>query len=314
MHRQHVAAAPAPVRDIRCRLYAALEWASRCARCWCSSRSRYLNRVYMSGAEHGLPGMLLRGLLAAICMLPPTILMGASLPAIVRWIEGTRGRRDVVGISIRREHGGRGARLPVGGILSAARVQHGDGDLVAAVAINIAVGIDQLCWLQAACRNIPPRPAPLTDERRSRREIATCRGRCTSSIALSGATALGAEVVWTRLLSMLLLAHGLRVLHHSGRVPVRPRDRQRGGSWLLRRSAAAIRAGLVPDSADRRHRLDGLRDRETASLLDRRHPGDHRRVAHVLAGPEALSSGDSPGHAVLGRELSARLRGGRTAG
>src|SRR5450631_1405266 len=41
----------------------------------------YLNQVYIAGAEHGLPGMLLRGTLAAVCMLPPTILMGASLPA-----------------------------------------------------------------------------------------------------------------------------------------------------------------------------------------------------------------------------------------
>ncbi len=33
--------------------------------------------------------MLTRGFLCAICLLPPTILMGASLPAIVRWIETT---------------------------------------------------------------------------------------------------------------------------------------------------------------------------------------------------------------------------------
>ncbi len=48
-----------------------------------------INRVYFAGAESGLPGMLLRGLVAAICMLPPTILMGASLPAIVRWLEAS---------------------------------------------------------------------------------------------------------------------------------------------------------------------------------------------------------------------------------
>ena len=36
-----------------------------------------------------MPGMLLRGLIAAFCLLPPTILMGASLPAIVGWIEST---------------------------------------------------------------------------------------------------------------------------------------------------------------------------------------------------------------------------------
>src|SRR5450631_148840 len=48
-----------------------------------------INRVYFAGAESGLPGMLLRGVVAAVCMLPPTILMGASLPAIVRWLEAS---------------------------------------------------------------------------------------------------------------------------------------------------------------------------------------------------------------------------------
>src|SRR5579871_3425388 len=42
----------------------------------------FLDRVYVAGAEHGLPGMLLRGALAGICLLPPTILMGASFPKI----------------------------------------------------------------------------------------------------------------------------------------------------------------------------------------------------------------------------------------
>jgi spermidine synthase len=48
-----------------------------------------VTRVYIIGAEHGMTGMLLRGAVAAVCMLPSTILMGASLPAIVRGIEST---------------------------------------------------------------------------------------------------------------------------------------------------------------------------------------------------------------------------------
>src|SRR5262249_1501434 len=48
-----------------------------------------IQRGYFPGAEHWLPSMLLGGALAAICLLPPTVLMGASLPAIVRWIEAT---------------------------------------------------------------------------------------------------------------------------------------------------------------------------------------------------------------------------------
>ena len=48
-----------------------------------------VNLIYVAGAEHGLPGMLLRGFISAVCLLPPTILMGASLPAIVRWLKST---------------------------------------------------------------------------------------------------------------------------------------------------------------------------------------------------------------------------------
>src|SRR5579871_6431570 len=52
----------------------------------------FLDRVYIAGAEHGLPGMLLRATLAGICLLPPTILMGASFPVVVRWAERTGSR------------------------------------------------------------------------------------------------------------------------------------------------------------------------------------------------------------------------------
>ena len=34
--------------------------------------------------------MLVRGAVAAICLLPPTVLMGASLPAIARWTEAKK--------------------------------------------------------------------------------------------------------------------------------------------------------------------------------------------------------------------------------
>ena len=34
-------------------------------------------------------GMLLRGRARAICLLPPTVLMGATLPAVARWVETT---------------------------------------------------------------------------------------------------------------------------------------------------------------------------------------------------------------------------------
>src|SRR5947207_1240836 len=38
---------------------------------------------------HGQTGILLRGLVSSVCFLPPTFLMGATLPAIARWVETT---------------------------------------------------------------------------------------------------------------------------------------------------------------------------------------------------------------------------------
>ncbi len=48
-----------------------------------------LARLYAPLAGHGLPGILLRGALGAVCLLPPTLLMGATLPAMARWVEAT---------------------------------------------------------------------------------------------------------------------------------------------------------------------------------------------------------------------------------
>jgi len=45
--------------------------------------------AYTAWAGSGVIGILLRGVAAAICLLPPTLLMGATLPAIARWVETT---------------------------------------------------------------------------------------------------------------------------------------------------------------------------------------------------------------------------------
>src|SRR5262245_40330191 len=47
-----------------------------------------ISRVYWAAAS-GFGGMLLRALIAAICLIAPTALMGASLPAMARWIKAT---------------------------------------------------------------------------------------------------------------------------------------------------------------------------------------------------------------------------------
>src|SRR6185295_6539007 len=45
--------------------------------------------AYTAWAGTGVTGVLIRGLTASICLLPPTLLMGATLPAIARWVERT---------------------------------------------------------------------------------------------------------------------------------------------------------------------------------------------------------------------------------
>ena len=49
-----------------------------------------IGRLYATGSGTGLIGLVFRGAIAAICLLPPTALMGASLPAIARWAETLR--------------------------------------------------------------------------------------------------------------------------------------------------------------------------------------------------------------------------------
>src|SRR5439155_18719572 len=46
----------------------------------------FADRAY---AETAGGGALPRALLCAACLLPPTILMGATLPAVARWVEAT---------------------------------------------------------------------------------------------------------------------------------------------------------------------------------------------------------------------------------
>src|SRR5579863_4510604 len=43
--------------------------------------------VYTEWAGYGLRGFLLRGAVAAVCLLPPTFLMGATLPVLARGVD-----------------------------------------------------------------------------------------------------------------------------------------------------------------------------------------------------------------------------------
>jgi spermidine synthase len=159
------------------------------------------DRAYISGAQYGMPGMLLRGLICAICMLPPTVLMGASLPAIVRSVESTP--RGVAWWGLLYGSNTTGA---VFGCLLAGfyllRIYNTVTATFAAAAINLAVAA---IAFQLA-RKTPALESSTVPEEQLPPADTDDAGRWTIyvTIALSGACALGAEVIWTRLLGMLL--------------------------------------------------------------------------------------------------------------
>jgi spermidine synthase len=49
----------------------------------------YVGQIYATHGGHGFAAIFLRGTLAALCLLPPTLLMGSTLPAISRWVQAT---------------------------------------------------------------------------------------------------------------------------------------------------------------------------------------------------------------------------------
>src|SRR5262245_56709462 len=71
------------------RIYAALELGIGAIGILLLFALPHVDDVYAATAVQGWVGVLLRGVVAAGCLLPPTLLMGATLPAIARWVEAT---------------------------------------------------------------------------------------------------------------------------------------------------------------------------------------------------------------------------------
>jgi spermidine synthase len=152
-------------------------------------------RVYTSVAGTGQANLYLRALVAGICLLPPTILMGATLPAIARWVRATPSGVAWLGYF----YGGNIVGAVVGCMLAGfylLRVFDMPIATYVAVALNVLVATLAL----AVARRAPYEPAAVE-------AVAVNPGPHARvvyvAIALSGLTALSAEIVWTRILSLL---------------------------------------------------------------------------------------------------------------
>lgn len=158
--------------------------------------------VYTRVAGHGLLSLLWRGFFAALCLLPPTMLMGATLPAVARWVKTTP--RGISWLGYLYAGNTVGAVL---GCLTAGfyllRVFNVSVATTLAVLLNVvgAAGAFALARRQplTAADAGPeegaydvPSPSPVAAR------------MVYLAIALSGVSALGAEVIWTRLFALLL--------------------------------------------------------------------------------------------------------------
>src|SRR4030095_124737 len=129
-----------------------------------------------------------------VCLLPPTFLMGATLPVISRWVEATPDGVSWLGYF----YGGNIGGAVLGSVVTGfylLRVYDVAVATFVAVAINVVVAA-----LGLAISRVTTYAAP---DETGASELAPDTGSVYVTIALSGVTALAAEVLWTRLLSLL---------------------------------------------------------------------------------------------------------------
>jgi spermidine synthase len=154
-----------------------------------------LGGIYFHWGGGGVTGVLLRGVAASICLLPPTLAMGATLPAMSRWVESTPEGVSWLGFF----YGGNIGGGVIGCLLAGfylLRVHDTAFATFVAVSRNVLVAVIALVIAKTTPHTAPAVvPAPL--------ERASGAWAVYVSIALSGMTALGAEVIWTRILSLL---------------------------------------------------------------------------------------------------------------
>jgi spermidine synthase len=153
-------------------------------------------RVYFAWGGYGARGFVLRGLVAAACLLPPTLLMGATLPALSRVAHAAENRIPWLGFFYGANIGGAVLGCLLAGFYLL-RLYDVTVATYAAAGVNLAMGSIALafartsvrsCYIEAGDGAAVPLPGS---------------GIVYLGIALSGLCALASEAIWTRLLSLL---------------------------------------------------------------------------------------------------------------
>jgi spermidine synthase len=189
--------------------------------------------VYTAWGGEGAFGLFFRALVSGVCLVPPTFAMGATLPIISRWVDRTPRGTSWLGFFY--------AGNIVGGVFGSLLagfylLRVFDMNVATYVAVSINLTVAAAAWMLArrnssdagsgfsrtingamtsdaspAIRLKPdrttvPHKIPLTPDPTNARRSTTGRWRILVCVALSGFCALTAEVVWTRMLSLILSA------------------------------------------------------------------------------------------------------------
>ena len=153
-----------------------------------------IGSLYTAWAGTGMFSMILRSIVAAVCLLPPTLLMGATLPAVARWVETTPKGVSWLGFF----YGGNTAGAVIGSLAAGFYLLREHDVMIAtfaAVVLNLIVGGAALLLAKRS---------PYTAAVERATEVAPVNPwPIYVAIGLSGMTALAAEVLWTRLLSLI---------------------------------------------------------------------------------------------------------------
>jgi spermidine synthase len=156
--------------------------------------------LYTRIAGTGQVSLIFRALVAGICLIPPTLLMGATLPAIARWVETTPRGVSWLGYF----YGGNLAGAVAGSLLAGfylLRVYDMPTATAAAVVLNVAVAGFAVLIASRTPHTVITASAAEPELPQAPAEGARL---VYVAIAFSGLTALGSQVVWTRVLSLLL--------------------------------------------------------------------------------------------------------------
>lgn len=170
--------------------------------------------AYTAWAGSGVAGMAWRGVAAAVCLLPPTLLMGATLPAIARWVRGTKDGVSWLGFF----YGGNTAGAVVGSLLAGFYLMSVFDISVTtyvAVALNVTVALMALLLARVAHGSqegldglegqagLAGKVGLVGQGGQVGLSSGWSRATVYIAIGLSGLTALGCEVLWTRSMSLL---------------------------------------------------------------------------------------------------------------